>query len=64
MLLCAFNSDAPETVGAPMVGQLSAFGCFAQDETSASAGVRAARESEAAARPMTMVLVIGGFSFT
>jgi hypothetical protein len=59
MLLCAFSSEAPETVGAPIVGQLSAFGCFAQDETSASAGVSAARESEAAARPMTMVLVMG-----
>jgi hypothetical protein len=42
-----------------MVGQLWAFGCFAQDETSASAGVSAATESEAAARPMTMVLVMG-----
>src|SRR5262245_45431678 len=61
MLLCAFSSEAPEAVGAPIVGQESAFGCFAQDETLASAGVSAAREreSEAAARPMTMVLVKG-----
>jgi len=65
MLLCAFSSEAPEAVGAPIVGQESAFGCFAQDETLASAGVSAARERErGCGEAYDNGSGQGGFSFT
>jgi hypothetical protein len=60
MLLDGPCCEALDGAGVPMVGQVSALGCFMQLGTSASAGVSAARDSEAVtARPMAVFLSIG-----